>query len=163
MTNTANGPDIRGKEGYVALALDMYADGKNTQHPEDARKFVMEALSNAAVAKARFLAAYDLLKQHDTCRSIQDRRDWVLLRRSGRPANGPTRSRPRWGGKLSWHPVATEPAGSARGIQGQGLGAPWRGRRAGSIARTKALSAPCTTRHNNLVRRNWALNMSALC
>ncbi len=53
------------EEGYVALALDMYGDGKNTQHPEDAQKFVMEAVSNAAVAKERFLAAYDLLKQHD--------------------------------------------------------------------------------------------------
>lgn len=53
------------EEGYVALALDMYGNGKNTQHPEDAQKFVMEAVSNAAVAKERFLAAYDLLKQHD--------------------------------------------------------------------------------------------------
>ncbi len=52
------------EEGYVALALDMYGNGKNTQHPEDAQKFVMEAVSNAAVAKERFLAAYDLLKQH---------------------------------------------------------------------------------------------------
>ncbi|NNE16988.1 MAG: dienelactone hydrolase family protein [Myxococcales bacterium] len=52
------------EEGYVALALDMYGDGRNTQHPEDAQKFVMEAVGNAAVAKERFLAAYDLLKQH---------------------------------------------------------------------------------------------------
>jgi dienelactone hydrolase len=53
------------EEGYVALALDMYGNGKNTQHPEDAQKFVMEAVSNAAVAKERFSAAYDLLKRHD--------------------------------------------------------------------------------------------------
>jgi len=53
------------EEGYVALALDMYGDGKNTQHPEDAQKFVMEAVSNAAVARERFLAAHELLKQHD--------------------------------------------------------------------------------------------------
>lgn len=53
------------EEGYVALALDMYGDGKNTQHPEDAQKFVMEAVSNADVAKARFLAAVDVLKMHD--------------------------------------------------------------------------------------------------
>ncbi len=52
-------------EGYVALALDMYGDGKNTQHPEDAQNFVMEAVSNAEVAKARFLAATDLLKKQD--------------------------------------------------------------------------------------------------
>lgn len=52
------------EEGYTALALDMYGDGKQAAHPEDANKFMMETLSNADVAKARFLAAYDLLKSH---------------------------------------------------------------------------------------------------
>lgn len=52
------------EEGYVALALDMYGDGRNTQHPEDAQRFVMEAVSNADVAKERFLAAVDVLKKH---------------------------------------------------------------------------------------------------
>lgn len=52
------------EEGYVALALDMYGDGKNTQDPEDAQKLVMEAVGNAAVAKERFEAAHELLKKH---------------------------------------------------------------------------------------------------
>lgn len=53
------------KEGYVALALDMYGDGKNTELPEDAQKFVMEAVGNPDVAKERFDSACSLLKQHD--------------------------------------------------------------------------------------------------
>lgn len=53
------------EEGYVALALDMYGDGKNTQHPEEAQQLMMEVVSNADVAKERFDAACDLLKKHD--------------------------------------------------------------------------------------------------
>jgi len=52
------------EEGYTALALDMYGNGKQAGHPEDAKKFMMEATSNADVAKARFLAGYELLKNH---------------------------------------------------------------------------------------------------
>ncbi|MDH3202128.1 MAG: dienelactone hydrolase family protein [Myxococcales bacterium] len=52
------------EEGYTALALDMYGDGKKAAHPEDAQKFMMETISNAEVAKARFLAAHELLKNH---------------------------------------------------------------------------------------------------
>ncbi len=52
------------EEGYTALAVDMYGDGKEAAHPEDAKKFMMESISNADVAKARFLAAYELLKNH---------------------------------------------------------------------------------------------------
>ncbi len=47
--------------GYTALAVDMYGDGKNTEHPEDANKFMMEVLGNLDVAEARFRAAYDLI------------------------------------------------------------------------------------------------------
>ncbi len=49
--------------GYVALAVDMYGDGKNTTHPEDAQKFAGETMSNFPKARARFLAAEDLLKK----------------------------------------------------------------------------------------------------
>jgi dienelactone hydrolase len=49
--------------GYVALALDMYGEGKNTTHPEDAGKFSSEMMNNFPEARARFLAAEDLLKQ----------------------------------------------------------------------------------------------------
>ena len=34
--------------GYSALALDMYGDGKHTQHPEDAKAFMNAALADPA-------------------------------------------------------------------------------------------------------------------
>lgn len=52
--------------GYTALALDMYGDGKLAQHPDDAGKFAMSVISNLDVASARFNAALDLLKDHET-------------------------------------------------------------------------------------------------
>jgi len=48
--------------GYTALAVDMYGDGKQAAHPEDAGKFAGEVRKNAAMAKARFLAAMKLLQ-----------------------------------------------------------------------------------------------------
>ena len=48
--------------GYSALAIDMYGDGKNTEHPADAQAFMQAALASAPAAKARFLAGLDLLK-----------------------------------------------------------------------------------------------------
>lgn len=48
--------------GYSALAIDMYGEGKNTGHPEDAKAFMNEALAEPAKAKARFVAGLDLLK-----------------------------------------------------------------------------------------------------
>ena len=48
--------------GYTALAVDMYGDGKQAAHPEDAGKFAGEVRKNAAAAKARFLAAMKLLQ-----------------------------------------------------------------------------------------------------
>lgn len=52
--------------GYTALAVDMYGDGKRAEHPDDAGKFASEAMQSMDVAKARFLAAMDLLKAHET-------------------------------------------------------------------------------------------------
>jgi len=52
--------------GYTALALDMYGDGRVADHPEDAMKFMQETISNVDVAKERFAAAYELLKEHET-------------------------------------------------------------------------------------------------
>jgi len=52
--------------GYTALAIDMFGDGKQANHPEDAGKFVQEIFSNLPEAEARFLAAYELLKKHET-------------------------------------------------------------------------------------------------
>ena len=51
--------------GYVALAVDMYGDGKQASHPDDARKFATEAMSNMEVMKARFMAAMDVLKKDE--------------------------------------------------------------------------------------------------
>jgi len=49
--------------GYIALAVDMYGDGKTAMHPDDAGKFSSELMKNFDVAKTRFLAALDFLKQ----------------------------------------------------------------------------------------------------
>ena len=54
------------EHGYTALALDMYGDGKQAHHPDDAGKFSSEVSKNAALAKARFDAAFELLKQEST-------------------------------------------------------------------------------------------------
>lgn len=47
--------------GYVGFAIDMYGDGKNTSHPDDAKKLMNEALSNFDEAVKRFDAAKALL------------------------------------------------------------------------------------------------------
>ncbi len=52
------------KMGYTALAVDMYGDGKQAAHPEDAGKFAGEVKKNMDQATARFLAARDLLAAH---------------------------------------------------------------------------------------------------
>ncbi|MBI5023540.1 MAG: dienelactone hydrolase family protein [Candidatus Omnitrophica bacterium] len=52
--------------GYTALAVDMYGDGKQANHPDDAGKFAGEVAQNMPVAKARFLAALNLLKSDPT-------------------------------------------------------------------------------------------------
>ena len=52
--------------GYTALAVDMYGDGKTADHPDDAGKFSKAVGSNPALAKARFDAALNTLKQQPT-------------------------------------------------------------------------------------------------
>lgn len=52
------------KLGYVALAVDMYGDGKQALHPDDAKKFSSELKKNWKQASARFLAARDELTSH---------------------------------------------------------------------------------------------------
>lgn len=49
--------------GYVALAVDMYGDGKQANHPEDAGKFASAVMQNMQTAKARFQAAVNFLKE----------------------------------------------------------------------------------------------------
>ncbi len=50
--------------GYTALAIDMYGDGKQAEHPEDAGKFMNQVISNMDEAKARFLKAMETLQNH---------------------------------------------------------------------------------------------------
>jgi len=52
--------------GYTALAVDMYGNDKVAAHPADAQKFSAELMKDFAVAKARFLAGMELLKQQPT-------------------------------------------------------------------------------------------------
>jgi dienelactone hydrolase len=52
--------------GYTALAVDMYGDGKQAMDPEEAGKFSSELMKNFDVAKARFMAAMEFLKQQPT-------------------------------------------------------------------------------------------------
>ena len=47
--------------GYVALAVDMYGDGKTATHPDDAGKFAGAVRSNLPLMKARFAAAHAFL------------------------------------------------------------------------------------------------------
>lgn len=49
--------------GYVALALDMYGDGKQAHHPDDAGKFSGEVRKNFSLMKSRFEAGMKLLRQ----------------------------------------------------------------------------------------------------
>ena len=52
--------------GYTAFALDMYGNGKQANHPDDAGKFAMAVFSNIESAQAKFMAAYNLLKEQET-------------------------------------------------------------------------------------------------
>jgi dienelactone hydrolase len=56
--------DMLAELGYVALAVDMYGDGKQAAHPQDAAKFSGMVMSNLEVAKARFDQALATLKSN---------------------------------------------------------------------------------------------------
>lgn len=56
--------DMLAELGYTALALDMYGDGKQAEHPDDAGKFSGMVMSNMPAAKGRFIAAMNELKNH---------------------------------------------------------------------------------------------------
>ena len=47
--------------GYVALAVDMFGDGKTTTHPDDAKKFAMETYADPGARLQRFEAARAVL------------------------------------------------------------------------------------------------------
>jgi len=54
------------KLGYTALAVDMYGNGKQAKHPDDAGKFATEVSKNMPMAKARFEAGMKLLRSQKT-------------------------------------------------------------------------------------------------
>lgn len=54
------------KLGYTALALDMYGNGKQADHPDEAGKFAGEVRKNMAEAERRFRAALAQLRIHPT-------------------------------------------------------------------------------------------------
>ncbi len=57
--------------GYTALAVDMYGDGKQASHPDDAGKFSGALRKNMPLAESRFKAALHLLREHPTVKSEQ--------------------------------------------------------------------------------------------
>lgn len=57
--------------GYTALALDMYGEGRQATHPEDAGKFSSALKQDLPLAEARFKAALHLLRDQPTVNSEQ--------------------------------------------------------------------------------------------
>jgi dienelactone hydrolase len=51
--------------GYVGLAVDMYGDGKTADHPDNAGKYMNEALSNMDAFQKKFEAGMKLLKSQE--------------------------------------------------------------------------------------------------
>lgn len=49
--------------GYVAMAVDMYGDGRTADHPDNAMAFMQAATKDTKQTVARFLAAEKLLKK----------------------------------------------------------------------------------------------------
>lgn len=52
------------KEGYVALAVDMYGDGKTTTHPQEAGEWAKAVRQNKQLGKERFTAGQEILRKH---------------------------------------------------------------------------------------------------
>lgn len=59
-----NQADKLAELGYVALAVDMYGDGKQAAHPGEAGEFAGMVMGNFETARARFESALDALKSN---------------------------------------------------------------------------------------------------
>ncbi len=55
--------EMLAKLGYIALAIDMYGNGKTAEHPDNAGKFAMAVMQQMDTARARFDAGLNLLKE----------------------------------------------------------------------------------------------------
>ncbi len=62
-----NSADKLAKAGYIAFAVDMYGDGKQVSHPQDAGTFATAVMEDFEGAKARFDAAVKALKANPAC------------------------------------------------------------------------------------------------
>ncbi|OGS90902.1 MAG: dienelactone hydrolase [Gallionellales bacterium GWA2_60_18] len=58
--------DMLAEQGYTALAVDMYGDGKQANHPDEAGKFAAEVSKNLPMAERRFEAGMKLLRKQQT-------------------------------------------------------------------------------------------------
>lgn len=61
--------DMLAELGYVALAVDMYGEGKQADHPKTAGQFAGEVRNNMDMAEKRFEAAMDVLKANPRVQS----------------------------------------------------------------------------------------------
>jgi dienelactone hydrolase len=57
--------EMLAKLGYIALAADMYGDGRTVDNPGDAQKSAGESMKDVNLLKSKFLAAMDFLKQDE--------------------------------------------------------------------------------------------------
>jgi dienelactone hydrolase len=57
--------EMLAKLGYVALAADMYGDGKTVDNPGDAQKSAGESMKDLTLFQSKFLAAVDFLRQDE--------------------------------------------------------------------------------------------------
>jgi len=63
--HTRNSAEKLAKAGYVAFALDMYGEGAQADHPQDAQAFAGAVMQDFDGAKARFNAALDVLRSNN--------------------------------------------------------------------------------------------------
>jgi dienelactone hydrolase len=56
--------DMLARAGYVALAVDMYGNGKQAGHPDEAGKFAAEVKNNLPMARKRFQAGVKVLQDN---------------------------------------------------------------------------------------------------
>ena len=56
--------DDLAREGYIALAVDMYGEGKTTDHAGQAGEWSSQIRQNREIGSARFEAARGLLQEH---------------------------------------------------------------------------------------------------